>query len=86
MLKIDRAFVSEIDSNLQDLRLAETVVQMAHNFGFSTVAEGVERDEHTALLQEIGCGLGQGFLYSPPLRAEALIEFCQRHAAQLAAT
>ena len=86
VLKIDRAFVSEIDSNLQDLRLAETVVQMAHNFGFSTVAEGIERAEHARLLRDIGCTTGQGYLYSPPLKPGAFIAFCQRHAAQLAAT
>jgi len=77
VLKIDRAFVHGIDSNPQDLRLAETVVQMARNFGFTTVAEGVERPEHAALLLEIGCELGQGYWYSPPLKAEAFIAFCQ---------
>lgn len=80
ILKIDRAFVSEIDSNLQDLRLAETVVQMAHNFGFSTVAEGIERAEHARLLREIGCTTGQGYLYSPPLKPDAFIAFCQAQA------
>ena len=82
VLKIDRAFVNEIDSNLQDLRLAETVVQMARNFGFVTVAEGIERAEHVALLQDIGCQLGQGYWYSPPLKADAFLAFCQQtHAA-----
>ena len=78
VLKIDRAFVNDIDNNLQDLRLAETVVQMARNFGFTTVAEGVERAEHTGRLLEIGCQLGQGYWYSPPLRAEALVDFQRR--------
>ncbi len=78
VLKIDRAFVSEIDSNAQDLRLAETVVQMARNFGFVTVAEGIERPEHIATLQEIGCQLGQGYWFSPPLRAESFIDFYQQ--------
>jgi EAL domain-containing protein (putative c-di-GMP-specific phosphodiesterase class I) len=81
VLKIDRAFVNDIDNNLQDLRLAETVVQMARNFGFTTVAEGVERAEHTGRLLEIGCQLAQGYWYSPPLRAEALVEFHRRNEA-----
>ena len=70
-----------IDAAKADLRLAETVAQMAHNFGFSTVAEGIERNEHAELLREIGCNIGQGFLYSPPLKAAAFVEFCRRHAA-----
>ncbi|MCL7461158.1 EAL domain-containing protein [Pseudomonas sp. NW5] len=78
VLKIDRAFIQDMDNNPQDLRLTETVVQMARSLGLGTVAEGVERSRHVTLLHHIGCQLGQGFWYSPPLRAEEFITFCRR--------
>lgn len=68
----------ELDNNVQDLRLAETVVQMAKSLGLGTVAEGVERARHVTLLQDMGCQMGQGFWYSAPLQAEDFIAFCRR--------
>jgi len=76
VLKIDRAFISSMDSNPQDQRLAETVIDMARNFGCITVAEGVEKPEQAEMLQAMGCELAQGYWYSPPLKVEQFVEFC----------
>lgn len=76
VLKIDRAFVSSMDTNPQDCRLAETVIDMARNFGCITVAEGVEKPEQADMLQLMGCELAQGYWYSPPLKVEQFVEFC----------
>ncbi len=76
VLKIDRAFVSSMDTDPQDQRLAETVIDMARNFGCITVAEGVEKPEQAAMLQDMGCEVAQGYWYSPPLKVEQFIEFC----------
>lgn len=76
VLKIDRAFVSNMDTEPQDQRLAETVIDMARNFGCITVAEGVEKPEQAAMLQGMGCEMAQGYWYSPPLKVEQFIEFC----------
>jgi len=76
VLKIDRAFVSSMDTNPQDCRLAETVIDMARNFGCITVAEGVEKPEQAQMLQAMGCELAQGYWYSPPLKVEQFVEFC----------
>lgn len=81
VLKIDRAFVKDMDTNLQDQRLAETVIQMAHGFGCQTVAEGVENATQAELLHQLGCELVQGFWFSPPLGAEAFITFYKQGAA-----
>ena len=78
VLKIDRAFVSGMDSDPQDLRLAETVIDMARNFGCHTVAEGVEKPEQADLLLALGCQMAQGYLYSPPLKAEQFLDYCLR--------
>lgn len=80
VLKIDRAFVNDMDQNPQDRCLVETVIQMARNFGFTTVAEGIERPEHVSLLQELGCHVGQGYWYSPPLKPDAFLDFYQQRA------
>jgi EAL domain-containing protein (putative c-di-GMP-specific phosphodiesterase class I)/DNA-binding response OmpR family regulator len=76
VLKIDRAFISQMDSNLQDRRLAETVIAMASHFGCSTVAEGVEKEEQAQMLRDMGCELAQGYWYSAPLKVEQFVEFC----------
>lgn len=81
VLKIDRAFVNDMDKNTQDRCLVETVIQMARNFGFTTVAEGIERPEHVELLQKLGCHVGQGYWYSPPLKADAFLDFYQQRSA-----
>lgn len=79
VLKIDRAFVDEMDTDSQDRRLVETVINMARNLGCVTVAEGVEKPEHIALLREMGCTLAQGYWYSPPLKPDAFITYIQQH-------
>ena len=79
VLKIDRAFIDEMDTECQDRRLVETVINMARNLGCVTVAEGVERVEHIDLLKTMGCILVQGYWYSPPLKPAAFIAYTQQH-------
>lgn len=77
VLKIDRAFVDGMDRDSQVRGLAQAVIQMARILGCQTVAEGAERPEHIALLKAMGCTLVQGYWYSPPLKPDAFIEYCQ---------
>lgn len=79
VLKIDRAFISQMDTDRQDLKLVETVISMARNLGCITVAEGVERPEHIALLSDMQCNVAQGYWYSPPLPPEVFIDYLQIH-------
>lgn len=76
VLKIDRTFISSMDSNPQDQCLVETVIDMARNFGCITVAEGVEKPEQAQMLKDMGCEMAQGYWYSPPLKAEQFVAFC----------
>lgn len=78
VLKIDRSFIMDMEHNRQDQRLAQTVVNMAHNFGCQVVAEGIENDAQAQLLAAMGCELGQGFYYARPMPADEFIAFCQR--------
>ncbi|WP_374266515.1 putative bifunctional diguanylate cyclase/phosphodiesterase [Zoogloea sp.] len=66
-LKIDRSFMREIDHNAEDQKLVETIVVIAHLFGCSVVAEGIESDAQLDALRRLGCDQGQGYLFSKPL-------------------
>ena len=66
-LKIDRSFVAEVhDSDA----LVRSIVQLAHNLGLATVAEGVETEADWHALRSLGCDVAQGFLFSRPLSAD----------------
>lgn len=77
VLKIDRAFIRELHTSTQDQRLTGTVIDMARHFGFRTVAEGVELPEQLHLLQNMGCDIGQGYIFAPPLKEGALIKLLE---------
>lgn len=82
VLKIDRAFILDMHTQQQDHDLVQTIIQLANNFGFTTVAEGVEEEEQVRLLQQLGCQSIQGFYYSPPLPADAFIQYQQATASE----
>ncbi len=66
-LKIDRSFISRIESDLERLEIVRTIILLAQNLGLSVTAEGIESDEQLRLLCELGCDLGQGYLFSRPV-------------------
>jgi diguanylate cyclase (GGDEF)-like protein/PAS domain S-box-containing protein len=74
ILKIDRSFVSGIDSNPDDATLAEAIISMGHSLGQTIVAEGVETEAQMNYLIERGCDFAQGFFFSRPVTAEAFRE------------
>ncbi|HVE45360.1 MAG TPA: EAL domain-containing protein [Acidimicrobiales bacterium] len=69
-LKIDRSFVEGLGQDQEDRAIVASVVDLAHAFGLTTIAEGVETLEQLDELRTIGCEQGQGYLWSPPLSAE----------------
>ena len=71
-LKIDRAFVSEMDSNDEDRIIVESTINLAHNLGLKVVAEGVENQTVLALLDSLGCDEAQGYHISRPFPVEDL--------------
>ncbi|MBV8690693.1 MAG: EAL domain-containing protein, partial [Actinobacteria bacterium] len=71
-LKIDRQFVAGLSPQSQDTSIVSAMIDLAHALGLTVVAEGVETEEQAALLQELGCDLGQGYLWSPAVPAGEL--------------
>ena len=69
-LKIDRSFVREVGHDADDQKLVETIIVIAHLFGCSVVAEGVETGDQLEVLRRLGCDQGQGYLFSPPVSVE----------------
>ncbi|HZJ26434.1 MAG TPA: EAL domain-containing protein [Acidimicrobiia bacterium] len=77
-LKLDRTFIRglgdpEVRTGIDDVMVG-SVVTMAHALGMVVVAEGIEHERQRRILAELGCDLGQGFLLTAPLPAEACAE------------
>ncbi|GGA31741.1 PAS domain S-box protein [Okeania sp. KiyG1] len=68
-LKIDRSFVSPLDSDVTDqsLKIVSAIIALAHNLGLEIVAEGIETQEQMQQLKQLQCEKGQGYLFSKPV-------------------
>ncbi|MBD2718788.1 MULTISPECIES: EAL domain-containing protein [unclassified Synechococcus] len=71
-IKIDRSFVARMLVDPADRAIVKAVVDLAHAFGRTCVAEGVETPEHLQALRAMGCELAQGFVIARPMPAEDL--------------
>ena len=78
-VKIDRVFVKDLQSDLQDQLIINTSTQLAHDFGFTVTAEGVEDSSTLALLQQAGCDAAQGYHFAKPLPAREFIQWLQEY-------
>ena len=72
ILKIDRSFVSPGGERSADPTLLRTLIALGHQLEMTVIAEGVETPEQRDLLAELGCDLGQGFLFARPLPRTAV--------------
>lgn len=86
-LKIDRCFVTGLETEGGNLRIVRAILGLAASLGLSVVAEGIENAEQAALLGRLGCSHGQGYHFARPLpvhEAEALLTGQQVHPLQSA--
>ena len=80
-LKIDRAFVMELNANAQDVHIVRSTVGLAHGLGLSVIAEGVE-DSHTLeVLGKLGCDMAQGFGIGKPMPMDEFLHWAHQHSA-----
>lgn len=70
-LKIDRAFIKNIEKNQDDVAMVKAIVAMAKNLNLITLAEGIETPSQRELVQSLACERYQGYLFSKPLDANS---------------
>lgn len=67
VLKIDRTFIFDMHDSDKNKSIVKSIIDLAHNLGFSVIAEGVEEAEHANQLSVMGCEEYQGYYFSKPL-------------------
>lgn len=72
-LKLDQSFVCGMPQDQDDVAIARAVIALGHSLGLRVLAEGIEEPAQAQLLRELGCTLGQGYLFGRPLPAEQLL-------------
>ena len=77
VLKIDRSFVSEMQHEADDQAIVKSTIYLAQALAIEVVAEGIETSEQMSTLTAIGCKIGQGYLFSPPLPESQFLDYVQ---------
>ena len=78
ILKIDRDFLRTLATNKSTPVILKAIIQMAHGLGLKVVAEGVEQEEQYDFLEEQGCDIIQGYLFSQPIEAKEVHKFVRK--------
>ena len=73
VLKIDRSFVSSMESDQSDAAIVSSTIELSHRLGLEVIAEGVETPAHLARLRAAGCDIGQGHLLGRPLPGDQIV-------------
>ncbi len=71
-LKIDRAFISKMDTDKESQEIVKLIVTLGHTLGMKVVGEGAETEDHVNLLKAINCELAQGYFFSKPVDTIAI--------------
>ncbi|MGB7259642.1 MAG: EAL domain-containing response regulator [Pseudolabrys sp.] len=80
-LKLDRVFVTDCGTDKVNAPLCKTVIDLAHNFGSTAVAIGIEKAADAVALMSMGCDYGQGFLLGQPMPEERFVSLLRQRAA-----
>ena len=78
----EQQIIQYIDAHNDEIAIVETVVSLAHKLTMRVVAEGVESDEHLALVRESGCDLLQGHAFGRPMSADDFAAWWSRRLAR----
>lgn len=80
VVKIDRSFVTQVESSAHHRVLIEATVMVARSLGMTTVAEGIETQGQFAALEQLRCDKGQGYLIAKPMSGMAMSGWLVRDA------
>lgn len=79
VLKIDRAFIKDVESDPVSTKVLDAVVTLAKSLNLAIVAEGVETQAQLSMLEQRGCDLIQGYFYARPTPAREAMDFFDAH-------
>ena len=74
-LKIDQSFVAGLPEDKDDAAITQAVISLGHSLCLNVIAEGIETRSQANVVHKLGCEKGQGYLFSKPLTAQALVEW-----------
>jgi diguanylate cyclase (GGDEF)-like protein len=77
-LKIDKSFIDNITTHDEDRLMVLNIIDIAQNLGLQVVAEGIEHEEQSIMLIDLGCNLQQGYYFCRPVTLDQLVEFCEQ--------
>jgi diguanylate cyclase (GGDEF)-like protein len=72
-IKLDRSFVMNIRHSSNELQIVKAIIEMSKSLSITNVAEGIEDKETAKVLTDLGCEVGQGYLWSKPLQQQDFI-------------
>jgi len=77
-LKIDQSFIRNLPDNANDAVIVQTIITMARSLNLAVIAEGVETEAQRQFLEQHGCPICQGYLFSQPVPLKEFNEFLRR--------
>jgi len=81
-LKIDQTFVKGCEADADMMKIVEASASLGRAFNMKVIAEGIDSPQTLARLRQVGCDIGQGFLFAPALRADRVKGWMKSHRAQ----
>jgi EAL domain-containing protein (putative c-di-GMP-specific phosphodiesterase class I) len=78
-LKLDRNFVQNCATDERNRNICQAAIDLGHRLGATVVAEGIETEAALNVLRQMGCDLGQGFLFSRAVERDQLIAWARAH-------
>jgi EAL domain-containing protein (putative c-di-GMP-specific phosphodiesterase class I) len=82
IVKLDRIFISTMATSTRQRELVRGIVQLTRTLGLTVVAEGIETERQRDISASIGCGFGQGFLFSASMSQRDAVAWTMRGAAE----
>lgn len=78
-LKIDQSFVRDIEQTPANASITRAIIALASSLSLDIVAEGIENHSEKSVLEKLGCGEGQGYLFAKPLPAADISNWLEAH-------
>jgi len=78
-IKLDRSFINEMNRSLADRAIVRALISLGHDLGMRVLAEGIEIRAQLDAVAELGCDLGQGYLFGRPMPAGEATGWLQAH-------